>query len=600
MSVFGFLSSVFEGDKAKAPPVHPDSEHPAPAPTATPLPTLSGTGTVTASGGLLDSFHPITAMKSLFGKAESFAEGVVEKGVEVYEHHEAVKAAEASRDQLHDQIDKLGANLTKDQKDRILARTKGLSGDDLIKEMGTIENALKGKNADRALATYAELDEMIAKHPEAKDRLNSDTMGMLVTGVASSRTDSDRGQAGILGARQARDSAEALIDMNPDEFAKTQKLLNEAGKDPSGNPAPGADPAAEQALILKAVASRRDDFKHGLIIDTINQVAAGTGVVTPNAKANTDIDQFAKDIRGMKRDDLIQNTTLIDIDDKNTSTTDPDDNKASDTKTDNDGLFQRFDTTCGPTTSQMVRGESDPIYALKLRQNHFNDNDPNSEFAQEQKKVLEANGGVGVSRLGDNARTDTNNQLNAMVGSKEISGDQFTAVKQLINGGALGPEDQKKANAALDVLRKKNAGHPTDAELTAMKTDAGKTGAGMVLDPALNAIAAPGTHIDYQGKGIAGGSISNSEMGNVDTLLKDGQDVPIRIAGAGNGGHFMMVSDVRGEPGKDRKYLVSDPWSGATRWVPESDLQSGNFTTKEFQLGQAGITHLYGDKTQSF
>ncbi len=600
MSVFGFLSSVFEGDKAKAPPVHPDSEQPAPAPTATPMPTLSGTGTVTSAGGLLDSFHPITAMKSLFGKAENFAEGIVDKGVEAYKHYETVKAAEASRDGLHDQIDKLGANLTKDQKDRILARTKGLSGDDLVKEMATIENALKGKNADRALATYAELDEMIAKHPEAKDRLNSDTMGMLVTGVANSRTESDRGQAGILGARQARDSAQALIDMNPDEFAKTQKLLDEAGKDPSGKPAPGADPAAEQALILKAVASRRDDFKHGAIIDAVSKVSDTAGIPSPNTKANQDLEQFAKDIRGMKRDDLIQNTTLIDIDDKNTSTTDPDNNKASDTKTDNDGLFQRFTTTCGPTTSQMVRGESDPIYALKIRQNHFNDNDPNSEFAQEQKKVLEANGGVGVSRLGDNARGDTTNQLNSMVTSKEISGDQYIAVKQMMNGGPLSADDQKKATAALDVLRKKNDGHPTDAELAAMKTDAGKNAAGMVLDPALNTIASPGTHLNYQGNWVGNAGVTNAQMGNVDTMLKDGQDVPIRIAGTGNSGHFMMVSDVRGEPGKDRKYLVSDPWSGATRWVPEADLQSGNFTTKEFQLGQAGITHLYGDKTQSF
>ena len=122
----------------------------------------------------------------------------------------------------------------------------------------------------------------------------------------------------------------------------------------------------------------------------------------------------------------------------------------------------------------------------------------------------------------------------------------------------------------------------------------------MSLDPALNTISAPGTHLDYQNNWVGNAGVTNSEMGNVDKLLKDGQDVPIRVGWNNGGGHFMMVSDVRGEPGKDRKYLVSDPWSGATRWVPEADLQSGNFTNKEFTLGQGSITHLYGDKSQTF
>jgi len=52
--------------------------------------------------------------------------------------------------------------------------------------------------------------------------------------------------------------------------------------------------------------------------------------------------------------------------------------------------------------------------------------------------------------------------------------------------------------------------------------------------------------------------------------------VPIRICNAGGGGgHFMMISDVRGE-GANKKYLISDPWTGKTAWVKQSELQNFN------------------------
>lgn len=501
---------------------------------------------------------------------------------------EQTKKAEESRDALKDKVDKLALDPAK--KEKILARTKGLSGDALVTEMAAIENALAGKNGDRALSAYADLQDMAAGDEKARGRLTPEMVSMLVTGVANSRTSSDRGQAGILGGKQVRDSAQALVDMSPEEFAKTQQLLDKAGTDEAGKLNPNADKAAEQALILKAVGARKDKFKHTFTGDVVDWTKELFGGETPNSKANKEIDDFAKDIRGMGRDDLIQNTTLIDVDDRNTSTFDPDnpDRKNVDTKSDNDGLYQRFDMSCGPTTAQMVRGENDPAYALKLRKNNFVDPDPNSEYAKEQKDMLEKNGGVAVSRLGEAAQTDANKKMADMAKNKELTAEQQSSINKVFSGTKLEGDDAKKSQEALDALRKKNDGHPTDLEIKAIQDNAGKTGVGMTLDPALSGIA--GVDMTHNNA-----TMSAAQMTNVDNKLKDGQQVPIRVAGGNTTGHFMMVSDVRGKPGS-RQYLVSDPLSGATRWVAEGDLGG----MKNFgSIGNAGVTHFYGDKNQS-
>lgn len=613
--MFGFESLFGRSSSSEPPQVH----GPAPAhqPESTPAPQEADHAPAPGAG----AFHPITAMQNGFDsvlgfgkklitkvedgardveqKVENGVHGIIDSVKHAWEHHQQVAAAEKGRDQLDEHITKLGVAITPEQKKRIADRTAGLSGDDLVKEMAALEGALKGKNADRALATYAEVDELASKSKDGKTRINSEVMSELVGGVSTSRTDGDRGQAGILGARSARDSAQGLLNMNKEEYAQTETLLHQAGKAPDGTPGPEADAGAEQALILKAVAARRDSFKH----DVTDAVDAVSGGETANQAANREIAQFAKDIRGVKREDLIRSTSVIDIDDKNTSTTDPSNRKGGDTLVDNDGLFQRWLSSCGPTTSQMVRGEADPIYALKLRQNHFEDNDPNSEYAQEQKRVLEANGGGAVSRLGDNARVEITDKLDQMKLAKQVSGAEVSAMKKLMSGGKLDSSTRQQAQATLAKLRGENAGHPTDAELAAMKADAGKVDNGMGLEPALDTIAGDQTHLKYQntGMGDASGNLpTTGQLAHVDEKLKDGQDVPIRIGYNAGGGHFMMVSDVRGAPGADRKYLVSDPWSGGTRWVAEADFKSGNFTTTTFDLGPASVSHVYGDKSQTF
>ncbi|HMU38974.1 MAG TPA: hypothetical protein PKE31_08160 [Pseudomonadota bacterium] len=491
-----------------------------------------------------------------------------------------VTHAKEVRDQLVTQMAEM-KDVTPEQQAMILERTQGLTGDALVAEMKFLENALKTPNADRALNAYADLSTMIAENPEAAERLTPDMMGMLVTGVANPRTDSDRGQAGVLGGKQVRDAAEALLTMSQSDYDKLSDALGNAGKDDKGKAVAGADAAAEQALVLKALAARKE-----LLLDH----EPGPDGLSKADLAMEELTGFAKDIRGEKRADLIRTTTALDIDDTNTNTTNPTtlDKPGEDTKTDNDGLFQRFTTTCGPTTAQMVAAEYDPIYARRLHDEGFNNADPTTATSRQQQETLENNGGNAVSRLGNKATTAANTGLNAAEASNSITHDERMAVERyLYYRSNPKPEDLAAINASLEKVRAENGGHPTEAEVNAIRYNAGKdnkTGEGMYLPPALNAIASDAANDDFSQLGV-----NYNDMAD---RLKDGQPVPIRNESWG--GHFMMVSDVRGE-GKDQKFLVSDPWTGATRWMTAAQMKNGDFDDV-FGIPAGGITTMYGDK----
>ena len=93
----------------------------------------------------------------------------------------------------------------------------------------------------------------------------------------------------------------------------------------------------------------------------------------------------------------------------------------------------------------------------------------------------------------------------------------------------------------------------------------------MVLDPALNTITSPGTNFQYEDTWVGSDGVGN-DLDDVEANLLDGQDTPFRIGYAGGGGHFMTMTDVRRDDAGNRTFLVSDPWTGATRWVTEADM----------------------------
>ncbi|MGE5183172.1 MAG: hypothetical protein ACM31C_13975, partial [Acidobacteriota bacterium] len=487
---------------------------------------------------------------------------------------------------LDDKMAKM-KDLKPDQKALVDARLAGLKGDDLIKETDAIDRALSGPNADRALATYSDLARL-AGDKKAKERLTPEMISMLVTGVGDRRTDSDRGQAGVLGGMQAKDAATALVNMPDDDYKKMVGLLNGAGKDDKGKDVAGADAHAEQSLILKTIAARRDKWD----LSTWKRMERFAGIGTDADKADNDISEFAKDIRGEKRADLIRETTLMDVDDVNASKKDPDHLASgdNDTTTDNDGLYQRFGDSCAVTTQQILRGEMDPIYARKLQKQGLDNPDPDSEISKQQEQILEKYKGSSTLRLGSDARTNLTGQLN----KAKLDPDKALLVNQLMNGNVT---DLAKQKAALDEVRAKNDGHPTDAEVKAMQYNSSHSGStGVWQGDAAKDLTNDVTHLTLQEHNITDGV--GNHLDNIDGLLKSGQPVPFNVAWTGGGAHAMMMTDVRTGADGSRTYLVTDPWTGATRWVGQKDLSDGTWYQKTFGGGTSTVQDIVADKDQ--
>jgi hypothetical protein len=487
------------------------------------------------------------------------------------------------------------ASVPADQRARINEHLKGLSGEALQREVNLLNSALASPNADRAVATYDKLLGISKESRQAAERLTPEIREALVTGVARARTGESTGLEGILGPRQAEQAARALVSMPGEIYQQTQALLETAGQGRDGLPAPRSDAGAERALILKAVAARGDRLKDSWMDAAKRRL--GFGDSTEANKAMAEIQGFAQDVRGLNRTELIRTTTPLDVESANTSRVDPNALRSNnDAQGNNDGLFQRWNDSCGPTTAQLTRAEADPVYARQLHRDGLHNADPNSATAKEQRRVLEdVGGGSAVSRLGLQASEKLGDQLDAAQKAGALTGEQRTAINKFVSNKPLTAAEQAQANAGLEVLRRRDGGHPTAAEVEAMRSNAGKNGDGMVLDKALNDITRQSTHINYKTQWVGNSGMTDATLKEWDSRLKNGQDVPIRVSNASNGGgHFMMVNDVRGE-GDNRRYLISDPWSGKTAWLSRDELldPSKGAIDKNFGIGWDRVTHYY-------
>jgi len=409
---------------------------------------------------------PLAAMKAVFGHLEGDKAAPTEmKGME------AAKTPRATAAKTIEEGDGGGGSGGNQEAE-----------DPLVREQRLIQNALTtGPNAERAVAAYAEIERLRQENPEAASRLTPEMVAMLVNGVANPRSNSDRGQAGVLGSDQVGEAAEALLKMPEEAYAQLNTTLNQAGLSAEGQAIAGADAGAEQALILKSLASRRD---------------ALTGDPAVAAATMAEITQFGTTIRGTERDTLMARTTLLDIHDGTGGAAGND-----------DALRQTYTKSCAPSVAIMSRAEMDPMFAWKVQTGQI-------DAAQLQLDWMTEDGEAAMRR---EARPDGTVKDNAATGN-----------------------DGTNVRGAYRFL--------------------GAAGAANIKDPQANRGAT----------NIIG--IDSSQTAAIDSALKEGQPVPLRTEAFG--GHFMLATDVRGE-GDAKQYLVTDPWTGKTAWVSETDLQSG-------------------------
>jgi hypothetical protein len=150
---------------------------------------------------------------------------------------------------------------------------------------------------------------------------------------------------------------------------------------------------------------------------------------------------------------------------------------------------------------------------------------------------------------------------------------------QFIRGEPLSAEATRAATNDLERMRAAASGSPTEADLRLLRAEHGAS-RGMPLPPALRAITRGAAHGDYRVVHPEGG-LRGSHLDAMARRLEHGGDVPIRVSDArGEEGHFMLVSDVRGT-GADQRFLVSDPWSGRTAWLPRDAFTTPG--TEEFR-----------------
>jgi hypothetical protein len=198
-----------------------------------------------------------------------------------------------------------------------------LSKTDFGRESSLVRDALKSDNAGRAMGTYVDL---ISARNASPKRITPDIVRDLVRGVGTSATGNHGGHKGVIGRHQAAQAAATLSEMSDSDYKSIAGALAKTGK--GGTAASSAE--NEGALILKAVAARRDAFSD------------------PKSGALNDVLRFADHIRGKPRSFNVSNTSLLAIDNQSY------------------GLQQHWNNSCAPAAAEMLKGDTDPIYSLQM------------------------------------------------------------------------------------------------------------------------------------------------------------------------------------------------------------------------------------------
>jgi hypothetical protein len=203
--------------------------------------------------------------------------------------------------------------------------------------------AMTGRQAKRAALTHERLLRV-----DGSD-LPAEWAAILIRAAGTPRSTGVNGREGILSPLEAQNAALAYRALSPCERDALAELVGRARV--TGH----ADASPAQALILKALAARRASFAD----------------VDPAARSDAlhELTRFAGGIQGLDFGNLMRNTSLLDIDETvDTQRFDPRsledrpgapaDRPLLTTGADNDGLFQRYEMTCGPASINRVVGNN--------------------------------------------------------------------------------------------------------------------------------------------------------------------------------------------------------------------------------------------------
>lgn len=380
--------------------------------------------------------------------------------------------------------------------------------------------------------------------------------------------------AATLRRSSAAEGVEALV--NPREAARARAALAAAPAEVKRLVSSLEGQGVAQGLFLRAMAARADRIKDPA---TVNVLRA-----------------FAKSMEGLDAKTLLDRATVLDLNaSENTSAFDAQTlwekrgtvkAPAGRSAADDDGLLQRFTSTCGPTVLQMVLAEADPVVAFAINSEGRASTSSRDGAAQFQRAVLEEFGGLGVPRLESALASRLKNGLGRLVSTGALPGDLRDALLRYTK--SQGPLDARAKNA-LHALREQYDGFPTDAELSQVRTailPARDAGLGTpeflaAFDKYVKNVTGTKYRSTEPADGFKRGQ-AGKHLDAVASALQDGHDVPFGVC---EPAHWMLMTNVR-EGAVGREFLVSDPDGGRTAWVTEKDLVSGVFGDKQFHLSQ--------------
>lgn len=403
--------------------------------------------------------------------------------------------------------------------------------------------------ASAASASTSTLPASIARALEAAPRL--------------AKSDGPEGRERLLTAHE-HDRLSAALPMLPAVAARVAALIDAY-----------APTTAAATLILRAVYART------------SRLLAGEDVVGA-------IEKFARSLSTLDPAALRVRASVLDLDSRvSTSAIDPPAHsarrgvihakKADDVRTDNDGLYQRYSASCGPTVIHMMVAESDPVLSFALHEAGLDTPGPDTEAARFQRAVLEHHGGVAVLGTDGQLWSRFRNALGRVRDDPSVSAAGVAALERFVT------RKGRLTSAALEVVDALHArfAFPTRADLDLLRErpiparDEGIGTEGLLA--ALDRHVSPTTGVYYRETTPAGGFARGQAYRHIDAVaraLSRGIDVPFGIS---EPSHWMLLSAVTGAK-PERSFLMSDPFSGRTAWVTEADLKSGVFAARQFDL----------------
>jgi hypothetical protein len=342
-----------------------------------------------------------------------------------------------------------------------------------------------------------------------------------------------------------------------------------------------------RALYLKASAAR---------------AAALTGSDPARREAAlATLEAFAGRLDGMSAEELLRRSSVIDLDSRvSTSAFEPltlESRRGAfreigrdDARTDNDGLIQRFSGSCGPTSLQIALCEADPVRAFVVHDAGLDAAVPDDISGRFQAELLGRYASAARSRLAARNRARVQAGVKQLQEQGKLEPDEAKALIGFVKGGSTAPATPG-VRRALTELRALAGGFPGEREIEQMRADPPRGEGGLAFDEfegLINHVLSPLTGQTYRQTEPKDGLQPGEAVKHLDAVaaaLRRGLDVPFGLSEAE---HWMLLTAVEGREPK-RRFLVADPFTGRTGWVPEERLVSGDFSADPFELVGRGV-----------